>query len=186
MDWIGCLLGKRICVTMRYLFVNYVTLFNNFINLFKINNVPSHIDNPILKELRSISSLFLASIVFIASIGVTVNLHLCGGEVRSVALFVKAKPCPNEIPKACHGSVHHSKNNGCCEEESFLLKGKETNAEVKTATQITPSFKFITVILPVLYSIASIDSFIDTPKYAYYKPPLIEQDITVLVHSFLI
>jgi len=118
-------------------------------------------------------------------IGVTVNLHLCGGQVQSIALFTKAKPC-KDAPNPCHGPQHHSKQKGCCEEESIVLKGKETNAEIKTATRITPSFSLIAVILPVLYSIIDVDSFIATPRYAYYKPPLIKRDITVLVQSFLI
>ena len=135
--------------------------------------------------IRPIASVILASLVLIASIGVTVNLHLCGGQVQSIALFTKAQPC-KDAQNPCHGPQHHSKQKGCCEEESILLKGKETNAEVRTATQITPSFNLIAVILPVLYSIIEVDSFVATPLYAHYKPPLIDRDITVLVQSFLI
>lgn len=133
--------------------------------------------------IRPIVSLFLASLVLIASIGVTVNLHLCAGEVQSFALFVKAQPC-KETQKTCHGVEHHSKRNGCCEEESIVVKGKETNAEVKITTQLTPSFDLINAIAPVLYAIIEVDSF--TPKYTLYKPPLIEHDITLFVQSFLI
>lgn len=138
-----------------------------------------------MNSIRSIVSIFLASIVLIASIGVTINFHLCAGQVQSLALFIKAKACKMDMPKTCHNEEHASKRKGCCQEESLVLKGKETNAEVKTATQLTPSFNLISVILPVLYSIIDLDS-VATPQYAHYKPPLIEQDITVLVHSFLI
>lgn len=134
---------------------------------------------------RSIASILLASLVLIASIGVTLNLHLCAGQVQSVALFTKAQPC-RETQKPCHGTEHHSKNNGCCEEKSLVVKARETNAEVKTLTQLTPSFNVIAVILPVLYSIIEVDSSVATPRYGHYKPPLIERDITVLVQSFLI
>ncbi|MBI1767151.1 MAG: hypothetical protein HYR67_02110 [Bacteroidetes bacterium] len=137
-----------------------------------------------MKLTRSIVSGFLASLVLIASIGVTVNLHLCAGQVQSIAVFVKAQPC-KEMQKPCHGTERHAKKNGCCEEKSILLKGKETTAEVKAATQITPSFNLIAVILPVLYSI-DLDSFVAAPRYAHYKPPLIERDITILAQSFLI
>ena len=138
-----------------------------------------------MKLIRPIASLFLASLVLIAAIGVTVNLHLCAGKVQSIALFGKAKPC-KEVQKSCHGAQHHSKKNGCCEEESIVLKGKETTAEVKAAVEITSSFNLITVILPVLYSVINVDSFVATPRYAHYKPPLLERDITVFVQSFLI
>lgn len=134
---------------------------------------------------RTIVSFFLAGIVLVASIGVTLNLHLCGGKVQSVALFLKAQPC-KDVQKPCHGTEHHAKKNGCCEEKSIVLKGKETNAEVKVPTQINPSFNLIGVILPVLYSLINTDSSVITHQYTYYKPPLIERDITVLVQTFLI
>ncbi len=135
--------------------------------------------------IRPIASAFLASLVFFTSIGVTINLHLCAGQVQSVALFSKAQTC-KESKTACEGTEHHAKRNGCCEEESILLKGADTNAEVQTVIELIPSFNLIAVILPVLYSIAKIDSSTSVPQYALYKPPLIERDITVLVHSFLI
>jgi len=137
-----------------------------------------------MKSIRHIVSFFLATIVLIASVGVTVNFHLCAGQVQSIALFVKAQPCKMDVPKSCQ--KHEQKRKGCCEEQSLVLKGKETNAEVKTVTQLTPSFNLIAVILPVLYSIVNLDATVTTAQYAQYKPPLLEQDITVLVHSFLI
>ena len=139
-----------------------------------------------MNSIRPIVSVFLASIVLIASIGVTVNFHLCAGQIQSMALFIKAQPCKMDMPKACHNQKHTQKRQGCCKEESLTLKGKETNVEVKTAIQLIPSFNLIAVILPVLYSIIDLDSSIASTQYAQYKPPLVEQDITVLVHSFLI
>lgn len=139
-----------------------------------------------MNSIRSIATVILASLVLIASIGVTVNLHLCGGHVQSIALFVKAQPCKMEMPKPCHGNKNQTKRNGCCEEESLLLKGKETTAELKTVTELTPSFNLLGVILPVLYSIIEIDSSDVSPRYAHYKPPLVERDITLFVQSFLI
>lgn len=134
---------------------------------------------------RSITSAILASLVLIASIGVTVNLHLCGGKIQSFAVFAKAEPC-KDVKKPCHGTEHHSKRNGCCEEKSIVLKGKETSAEVKTSVIITPSFNLISVILPVLYFINELDGFVTIPAYALYKPPLPERDITIRIQSFLI
>jgi hypothetical protein len=139
-----------------------------------------------MNTIRPIVSLILANIVLIASIGVTVNFHLCGGQIQSTALFIKATPCKMDMPKTCHSEKHSQKRKGCCKEESLVLKGKENTAEVKTASQLTPSFNLIAVILPVLYSIIYLDSSIVTPQYAHYKPPLLKQDITVLAHTFLI
>jgi len=139
-----------------------------------------------MRFIRPIAAVFLTSLVLSSAIGITVNLHLCGGNVQSIALFVKAQPCKMEMAKPCHGSKTQTKRNGCCEEESILLKGKETTAELKTVTELAPSFNLITVILPVLYSINKVDSFSTSTRYALYKPPLVERDITVFVQSFLI
>lgn len=139
-----------------------------------------------MSSIRPIAAVFLAILVLIASIGVTVNLHVCGGNVQSIALFVKAQPCKMEMPKFCHGSKAQAKQKGCCEEESILLKGKETTAELKTVTELTPSFNLISVILPVLYVLNKADSFNALPQYAQYKPPIVERDITVFIQSFLI
>jgi hypothetical protein len=135
--------------------------------------------------IRSIASVFLAGIVLIASIGVTINFHLCGGEIQSTALFVKAQPCKS-VQKPCHGTSHHSEKNGCCEEKSVIVKGEQTTAVVKTPTQVTPSFNLISIILPVLYTVIDLETSISTPRYVHYKPPLIDRDITVLAHNFLI
>lgn len=135
--------------------------------------------------IRPIACLFLAGVVLIASFGVIINMHLCGGEVQSMALFVKAQPCKS-VQKPCHGTEHHGKKNGCCEEKSVVLKGEEAPAVVKATTELSPSFNLVAVILPVLYSIVNLESTVATPRYAHYKPPLIEKDITVLVHTFLI
>ena len=135
--------------------------------------------------LRPIASAFLAGIVLITSIGVTINLHLCAGEIQSAALFVKPEPCKS-VQKPCHGTERHSKKNGCCEEKSLIVKGKDTTAEVKVPTQVPVSYHLISVILPVLYSITDLESSVSTPRYVHYKPPTTGKDITVLAHSFLI
>jgi hypothetical protein len=134
-----------------------------------------------MKTVRSISSLVLAGLVLVASIGVMVNSHICGGRVKSVALFVKADPC-----KPCKGTAHHEKNNGCCEEQSVVIKSEETSSVLKITTQLNPSFDVIAVILPVLYSITYYDAAVTIPRYTLNKPPLPERDITVFSHSFLI
>ncbi len=139
-----------------------------------------------MNSFRSIVSLFLANIVLVASIGATVNSHLCAGQIQSTAIYIKAATCKMDVAKICHNKKHSSKRKGCCKEESLVLKGKETTAEVKTATQLSPSFNLIAVILPALYSIIDLDSSISTPQYSHYKQPLKELDRIVSFQVFLI
>ena len=135
---------------------------------------------------RSIGLFLLAAIMLISSIGITVNMHVCGGQVQSIALFVKAQTCKEEVVKPCHGVDLHQKRAGCCEEKSLVVKGKVTNAEVVKPIQVSSSFYLIGIIAPVLYSIHAADPAVSAIAYKQYKPPLIERDVTVLVQSFLI
>ncbi len=134
-----------------------------------------------MKALRPILSLFLAGLMLVASIGVMVNSHICGGEVKSVALFVRPDPC-----KPCVGAEHHTRKNGCCEEQTVIVKSDEVSSAQKITTPAAPTFNVIAVILPVLYSIVYIDPTVATLGYTICKPPLPERDITLLAHSFLI
>jgi len=135
-----------------------------------------------MKRIRPIVSFFLAGLILIASVGVVVNSHICMGEVKSVSLFVKADSC-----QPCRGADHHAKKNGCCEEESIIVKGKDTAAVVGIASKLSsPSFNLVAVILPVLYSTLVTGPSVATPQFTLYKPPLPTQDIIILVHSFLI
>lgn len=138
-----------------------------------------------MNSFRPILSAVLASLVFVASLGVAINLHLCAGEVQSMALFVKPQPCKS-VEKPCHGTERHAKKNGCCEEKTIVVKAKDATAEVKAVSQLSPSFQLITVILPVVYAIVDLESSLSTPRYVHYKPPIIDKDITVLAHTFLI
>jgi hypothetical protein len=130
-------------------------------------------------------SFVLASLVLAASVGVTINVHLCGGQVQSMALFVKAEPCHN-MPMACHGSSQKIKMKGCCEEQSRVVKGKETSAEVQGIAQVHPSFQLLAVILPFVHTFIYATASPAVKPFAHYKPPLPDRDIAVLLHTFLI
>jgi hypothetical protein len=137
-----------------------------------------------MKVIRPIVSLILAGLVLLASIGVNVNLHMCGGKVKSSAVFGKAAGCPPST-MSCH-RTSHSTENGCCQEKNIVLKGKVSSAEVRTSLELTPSHYLVAVILPVLYFIHGGNSSAAPAQFANYKPPLLQRDISVLVQSFLI
>jgi hypothetical protein len=133
-----------------------------------------------MKSIRRILSILLAGIVLISSIGVTVNQHICMGQVRSSALFVKAKSC------GMMEMTSLMKGKGCCDEKTILVKSKATNARTVSTISVAPSFHVIAIILPFLYNILEFNSPNASSHFAFYKPPLIDHDITVLVQVFLI
>ncbi|MBS1545631.1 MAG: hypothetical protein JST14_18480 [Bacteroidetes bacterium] len=140
-----------------------------------------------MRLFRPILSLSMAFLVLVSSTGMTISMHICGGEVQSLALFSKAEPCMKMEQKPCHSLSIQQLMKGCCEEKSVVVKGKETNAEVKTVTEVVTQSQPLGAVLSVLQELPSRST---NPTYSFhsdgYSPPLIEQDITVLVQSFLI
>ena len=112
-------------------------------------------------------------------------MHVCGGHVASVALIQKAKSCPMEVIPPCHGIHQEKKSNGCCEDKSVTFEGKDFNSKVEHITLELKSASWIAE-LPYIISVVPSTTLKAHPSFTLYKPPLLSQDISVLVHSFQI
>lgn len=131
--------------------------------------------------IRSIVSVFLAFLMLAATIGVTVNMHYCGGRIRSVAFYAKADACQNE--SACHTE----RTRGCCAEKSFVLKAGENTLNPQTFFQTHPVFVGLYAILPVLYDIGTVTSTSSIrADYSFYRPPILHRTSSVFLQIFLI
>ncbi|MDN5204796.1 hypothetical protein QQ008_25625 [Fulvivirgaceae bacterium BMA10] len=140
-----------------------------------------------MKLFHKISSFFLAILVLAGSTGFTVNKHYCQGELQKVTFTEKVKQCPmctkkRELPP-CHKHMDTS-DEKCCQNETELLKVEDYNKAPKVNPEHKISFEFITLAQIILLDL-SFDS-IPQSEYLNYKPPLIAQDIPVLVQSFLL
>jgi hypothetical protein len=124
-------------------------------------------------------------LVLVSSTSFTVNMHVCGGHVASVALVQKATSCPMEVMPPCHGIQKEKKSNGCCEDKSVAFEGKDFSSKVEHLSLELQSALWIAE-LPYVVSIAPSTSIQAHPSFTLYKPPLLSQDISVLVHSFQI
>ena len=127
------------------------------------------------------------------------NMHFCGGELKSLSLLGKAKNCL-ELSKASAGTMkfcpHHKKmkgermscpeDNGCCSDKTiFLEPAHDQNiqkAEFETG-ELMNGFLFAFV-STFLADDTKADK--DVIPFACYKPPLIHRDIPVLNQSFLL
>jgi len=143
-----------------------------------------------MKLVNRIASLVLAMVVILATMGVSVNKHYCQGRLVETAVFVKTKhahcqqiitakqqPCPYHV-------ISNSKEEQCCSDESeFFLVDDPSNI-----SKLSIEFKPLALQAVVLYFVA--DLFSDQEDILItqinYKPPLIAQDVTVLVQSFLL
>lgn len=123
----------------------------------------------------------LAMLVLIASASFTVNLHVCGGQVQSVALFEKAAPCPMEVQTPpCHQSLAKS---NCCADEKLAYDGQDF--QVQESTHLIAIQATWIAELPLLYSVIT-EQATGAQHNSQYKPPLLQHDIPVLIQSFLI
>jgi hypothetical protein len=137
-----------------------------------------------MKRFASIVSGILAVLVIISSSSFTVNMHFCGGDVKSITLVEEATPCPMEVKlPPCHKKLPASLNS-CCEESRVAFEGKDFN---------NSSIEFVShwisgwvAEIPFVTFVFETDSKLMANGHCEYKPPLIDRDIPVLKQSFLI
>ncbi len=61
--------------------------------------------------MQKVTSILFTFFYLMLSIGVAINVHYCGGEVKDVAFFVDAESCCDDS-NACD----------CCDNETFLIQ----------------------------------------------------------------
>ncbi|MDX5417766.1 MAG: hypothetical protein LPK09_01020 [Hymenobacteraceae bacterium] len=139
-----------------------------------------------LKLIRTILTLSLALLVVLSSLGMTITQHLCAGEVMSTAFFSHSAACEMEKQREslpdCHKPVM---DDDCCQDQTVLL-------EVEDEQQLSPTFKLSIPDMSFIAAFTAVWSAlfeIYEPAHTHvpdYAPPLLAQDIPVLVQSFLL
>lgn len=121
-----------------------------------------------------------------------VGMHFCGGELKSTALFSKAKPCAHatngkeEVP-SCHSSKSENDDSeGCCDDCEFSMEALDITTTVDQYWS-----GFTSVFQRAIPSVVDMGAWrergpADDLAYLHYKPPLLKLDIPVLIQSFLI
>jgi hypothetical protein len=137
-----------------------------------------------LKPIRTILSYVLAIIVMLSSMSFTINAHMCGGELKDLAVFTKATPCKKEAAKpSCH--QEEGEENNCCKEQSF-----ETEAQKLPVHNL--KLQKVSTQLLLLYSYSfpqfnfSKGTVLDKINPFELSPPYKPVDIHILLQSFLI
>lgn len=68
---------------------------------------------------------FLAFIVLVSSIGLSLDVHYCNEEFKSFSLFGKAKQCHTSTITCPHHAamkLSNESNNSCCSNQTFEVK----------------------------------------------------------------
>jgi len=132
--------------------------------------------------IRKIASVFLSVVILLATGGLVINKHYCGGKLRSTQLYIVMdhKRCCGvaDLPAGKQECPE-----GCCHDKvEFYQLDEDFNLPATVVNHNVVIVFIKCFILDELFG--SLDSH--TAKYLNYKPPLIELDIPVLVQSFLI
>lgn len=142
-----------------------------------------------MKLFRHILLLTLTLLVLVSSTGLSVAMHLCGGELRDINLFGGTNDCPmeqqhQETPPPCHETP--ASDADCCEDHTLVVERLQDATDTK-AQLLAKQFdiKFIAAIKVVVLQLYE-QHVQQKPKYALYASPPITRDIPVLVQSFLI
>jgi hypothetical protein len=116
----------------------------------------------------------------------TINTHLCGGRVESVAVFVDASACSMNENPGCASDNHNPggnlKKSDCCSDFSQLVEA-QTDMKSTMSVDISASSYATQVVFTTLFLAVERSSHCSSNEYV---PPLIDRDIQVLVQSFLI
>lgn len=137
--------------------------------------------------LRIILTLSLALLVVFSSLGMTITRHLCAGEVKSLAVFSHSAACEMEQQKEKLPPCHQSPTeDDCCQDLTIVLEVEDHKSVNSPVFKLSvPDITFIAAFTVVWNSLFDLYS----PAYTYvpgYSPPVLAQDIPVLVQSFLL
>ena len=141
-------------------------------------------------------ALTLAFLMFFTSVGYTVDMHYCQGELKTFNLFGKAKTC-HEMEQGKKECPHHKKmleasgekeisqiEKDCCSNQTLYIQmDEEQQHQAKTALEANPSLPY--------FAIAFVEIFLketlvetENPSYTHYQTPLIPMDIYVLLETY--
>jgi len=136
-------------------------------------------------------NIFLAAVIFISSIGVTVNRHYCQKQLRSTALWSMPKSCHetvtlNDKLPSCpfHAKKSDTEKRNCCSEESEYVKTETPQYLVFDDILRIPTFEFD----PPTFCLGQPKLLPIETDYAIYcfHPPPDKIPLRILYQNFLI
>ncbi|GAA0874897.1 hypothetical protein GCM10009118_13050 [Wandonia haliotis] len=146
-----------------------------------------------------ISAVFLAILMLSSSIGVSMDVHFCGGELKSFNFFGEADACEMQEPKkdynrSCCDSEQIKENqqcehsselqNNCCHNETFSIDVSDSFEVDYFTLNLSQSPVYIPLNCHFQLTFSEIKSELN--YFHYYHPPPIDQDIQVLYQVFRI
>jgi hypothetical protein len=143
----------------------------------------------IIKNIHRITALTLAILMFCASVGFSVDLHYCKGDLKSFSFFGEASSC-HTSKKSC---PHHqnlqaedgAEKKDCCNNETVEFDDLDEDFTFSPVIEFSElNIKFVTAFIysfiGVTFPITNSNTFL---KSSHHKPPI---DIYVLLERYLL
>lgn len=144
-------------------------------------------------------ALTMAFLMFFSSAGFAMDMHYCGGELKSISFFGKAKNC-HEIAKEDEAAMKdcpHQKKmmtekkdcseaKNCCSNKTVRLQSDQDHQLQTADFVVTKQLKQFVIAYVSVFLGGDFDLKWEVTPYAHYKPPLIRKDIPVLHQTFLL
>lgn len=153
-----------------------------------------------LRTIYRFFALTMAFLMFFTSVGFAMDMHYCGGQLKSVSFFGKAKTChdiaeESETPmmKDC---PHHKKmmaeNKGCsedkdcCSNKTVHLQSDQVQKNQTNDFVVSKELKQFAIAYVTVFFADDFNLEREAANFGHYKPPLIQRDIPVLNQTFLL
>lgn len=137
-------------------------------------------------------NIILALAVLFSSTGFTVNKHYCQGELKDLALFVHAQSCHKKnMHQSCSTDKDsctghdHEKDNNCCDDDTDYHKLDQNQQIESFQLELLKNPVLLSTIFVILnIELPSVDA--NTLHQTTYQPPIVCEDIPVLLQTFLL
>ncbi len=143
--------------------------------------------------LSKLIHLQLAILVFVSSTGVVLRKHYCQDQLKNTTFFVQPESCHRSTAKSCpmhaakpacphHQSPQEDKKK-CCDDHAEFLK-------VDHEQQFDFGASHLLDLKPVLASTFLLQNWklpqadLQQVAYLHYRPPLLDEDLPVLLQTF--
>ena len=147
-----------------------------------------------------LSAIFLSVLMLFSTVGFSMDIHFCGGEIDNVAFYDKADecemmkkgnqsdlpPCHQKAEKKCHSNSNKNgiSKNSCCDNQTYLLQSLDDSETNNGFDVANVDLTFVTVFILSNFNLFEVEN--SQSEYVDYTPPIVEQDVTVLHQVFLI
>ena len=127
------------------------------------------------------------------------DMHYCGGKIKSISFFGKAKNCHEMVGESdtpIKNCPHHKKmmadekscfeDKNCCSNKTVHFQSDQ-DYQLQTADfAVSKQLKQFAIAYVSIFLGEDFDLKREVIAFAHYKPPLIPKDIPVLHQTFLL